>query len=104
MSDDHLMHLNSSEFDCQLVEQQLDSYLEGELPAKESTQIDNHLQRCSQCCSLVNDLREIVSVAATLADQPVPVGVSQRLRARLEQDTGMRFDSPKPRLTLISSS
>jgi len=105
MNDDHLIDLNSSKLDCQLVEQQLDSYLEGELSAKESTQVDNHLQRCSKCCSLVNDLREIVSVAATLADQSVPEGVSQRLRARLEQETGMRFYSPKPpRLTLIRSS
>ena len=104
MNDDRMKDLESAKLDCQQVEQQLDSYLEGELPAKDTLLVEAHLQRCSKCCSLVNDLQEIISVAATLANQPVPAGVSQRLRARLEQETGMQFPKSKPNLTLIRSS
>ena len=101
MNDEQIKDKGTSKLHCQEIEQRLDDYLEGELPAKEMLQVEAHLQRCSECCSLVNDLREIISIAATLADQPVPAGVSQRLRARLQQETGLDMGQTKPTLSIV---
>lgn len=79
----------------------MDAYLSGTLSASETRSFERHLGSCEDCSGLAQDLREITAVAASLADEPVPSGVSQRLRAHLSAELGVRFHDQKPSLTLI---
>lgn len=101
MENDRITTFAGSRYTCRQVEQHLDSYLEGELSMRDRLRLEHHLQNCERCGGLVADLRHIIQMAATLANQPVPAGVSARLRNRLQQETGVRFNRPRADLSLV---
>ena len=101
MENDQMTISKNSQISCSEVEQHLDRYLEGELSVRENFLVDRHLCSCTRCCQMVDELNAVIDLAASLADRPVPADVSQRLRTRLQEETGLRFSRPKPVLSLV---
>ena len=83
---------------CCEVELMLDSYLDGEMDPVLYARFEDHLQACEPCSGIVRETQSIVAVAKTLAQQPIPTGVSRRLRQRLEEETGFHFFCPDLRI------
>ena len=101
MENDRVSTIQCNKYSCKHVEQRLDSYLEGEVSTREQFAIEQHVASCEHCERLIGDLRHIIHAASTLAEQPVPAGVSARLRLHLQNETGVRLERPKANLTLV---
>ncbi|MCB0324368.1 MAG: zf-HC2 domain-containing protein [Bdellovibrionales bacterium] len=86
---------------CNEAELLLDEYLDDELSELDRRRFERHLETCDECAALVRDCRHIVETAKLLVDRPVPPAVSQRLRARLQEELGVTVAAPKPSLSLV---
>lgn len=54
------------------VEQWIDAYLDGELPAQQRRQVETHLEGCSKCSELINQAQALSSL---LREAPQAVGL-----------------------------
>ena len=90
---------------CSDVEELLDSYVDGEMAASMTPRFEQHLDGCEYCRILVADCQQLVSVARSLADAPIPQEISQRLREALRAKVGHETPNPPPpvKLTLVKS-
>jgi hypothetical protein len=48
--------------DCSRIEQWLSEYIESSLPAEETEQVQRHLETCSNCSALANEMRSTLSL------------------------------------------
>jgi anti-sigma factor RsiW len=60
--------MTNSTMTCEAFDAELPDYLEGTLDGQVRSQVDQHLRECVRCASLVRDLENIRSEAATLPD------------------------------------
>lgn len=84
---------NTGQLNCASVEEYLSLYLDGELDSGISENISFHVEECTTCSSLIEDLRNILEIAKTLNSASIPSEVSSRLRHALKEQVG--FDSSK---------
>lgn len=63
----------------------LSAYIDGELPDSEHEALTQHIIGCSDCAALAEELRETSSMVSGLGREPLPVGLSHRLRRTLAQ-------------------
>lgn len=103
MDNDHMTFIGSAgeSLSCAEVENRLSRYLDGELSIASRKQFERHIEQCDACSGLVADCEAITAAAKSLADIPVPAGVSRRLRMKLEEEVSCRFTDTKPRLYLV---
>ena len=73
-------------YTCEDIEQYASDYLDGELLPAEVEAFEVHLQKCEQCNQLINELSDILRLAKTLRESPIPEGVSCRLRKVLKEE------------------
>jgi hypothetical protein len=63
----------------------LSEYVDGELAAAESRQLEAHLAECAECSATVEELRRVAARAATLGDRPPTAdlwpGIAERIGA-----------------------
>ncbi len=71
---------------CHEVLARLSDYLDGELPAAEREQVDDHLRGCDACARFGGELAATVRELRRhlLAEQSGPTGLRQRLRQALD--------------------
>jgi anti-sigma factor RsiW len=65
----------------------LSSDLDGELPARDQVLLNDHLGGCPRCASVAREwraARKLMAVDAALAARRTPVGLTERIMARLE--------------------
>ena len=86
---------------CAEIELLVDDYIDGDLSELDSKRFERHVQNCAICQEIVTDCRRVVETAKLLADRPVPPAVSQRLRATLQEELGLRIAPARPRLSLV---
>jgi anti-sigma factor (TIGR02949 family) len=65
--------------ECRELLQHIADYLDGELDATACGRIEGHCERCSDCMSIVDGLRETVGLCREAGAAPLPEAV--RLRA-----------------------
>ena len=81
------LDLTSSAVDpCGRVVDLLVQYLEGELPADTTAELEHHLSRCSACVARLNTYRATVSLLASLRDDELPPELRNAVRAFLEPE------------------
>ena len=100
MDRDFLEFIERTRFECDEIEKLVDSYIDGELPEVLCDRFEAHLSDCPACNGLVFDIKQIVQLARTMDEEPLPLEIGARLRQRLKDEVG--FDIPPPRkLTIV---
>jgi len=79
---------------CRLFQNQLSSYLDGELPATRAARLEAHLRVCPHCASELNSLRGISEYIRAASQE---VQVSQDFDQRVLRAVGYYQVSTRPR-------
>jgi anti-sigma factor (TIGR02949 family) len=65
--------------------QQFFAYLDGALAGGDQENLEAHLEACLDCCQRLDFSRKLDDfVRDRLGDQPLPEGIEERIRRRLE--------------------
>ena len=94
MSDDTIKKVNPIKFTCEQVEALASEYLDGDLSQSDRIILERHIKKCEGCSELISDIQNIISLAQTLAESPIPEGVKYRLRKILQEKLGVQLDRP----------
>jgi hypothetical protein len=71
---------------CKLVWDCISGYLDDTLAAEMRDRVQRHLDHCEICSAVVDSARNILILSADDLIFELPVGFSQRLHARLDQE------------------
>ncbi len=80
---------DSSTISCSETESLLSSFIENELNEGLKKKIQRHLTECDSCEQVYADLKELLKVASSLRDTPMPEGAHKRLKEQICQRTGL---------------
>jgi hypothetical protein len=72
--------------ECKHVWQHISDYLDQTLPPEVLEQVEKHLAHCEVCSASLDSTRNILVLTADDRVFELPVGFSQRLHARLEDE------------------
>jgi mycothiol system anti-sigma-R factor len=72
-----------SEIDCEHVLKEIELYLDGELDASASSQLDRHLAECTPCADRSDFKRRLKELISSRCGCAVPPDLMERVRARL---------------------
>ena len=64
----------------------LSGYLDGELEADETAELERHLTSCDECTATLAALRTVVAAARSLPDRDPPPGQWQAIERRIDAD------------------
>jgi predicted anti-sigma-YlaC factor YlaD len=73
------------EIRCLEVIRELSNYIDKDVKPELRTQITAHLPSCAHCTAIYDGLRNTITLVGDGRSFELPVGFSQRLRAKLEQ-------------------
>ena len=90
MSNSKLTKVVNSE--CSRLISQIDEYLGNELTPFVTRTYDLHLVMCKSCNSAVQETKQLLAVARTLRDIPIPDGVHARLMKAISDRAGLGGD------------
>jgi hypothetical protein len=68
---------------CQEIENELSAYIDGELPAKLRSAVDEHLKTCVHCRRRVAEMRQLTAGIAALPKQQVPAEFLSAVRRKI---------------------
>ncbi len=88
MDHDQKNYIQFSELDCSHVERLANYFVDGELTEVLKPRFEKHVHGCEQCRELVQDLRDLLSLAKSLQEERIPRDVSLRLREALKARVG----------------
>lgn len=71
---------------CKHVWKQISNYLEGSVSPELRDSIEQHLANCRHCAAVLDSTRNILYLVADARTFVLPVGYSERLHARLQQE------------------
>lgn len=91
MEEGFLHYFDLQTLACEHVEELVDYYLDGELPAILLPRFETHVTGCEECQLLISDLKRILQIAKTMDEGTLPQGVRERLRRRLNDELGEEF-------------
>jgi len=72
--------------DCKHVWTHISDYLDGTLAPEVLEQVQKHLEHCEICSAILDSTRNILILTADERVFELPLGFSQRLHARLEEE------------------
>lgn len=75
-----------SEIECDDLLQELDVYLDGELPEEDARKVEQHLSDCQDCFhrhSFVRSLRELIRRKCGGLGEDLPAGLAERIRGAI---------------------
>ena len=75
------------EISCLDVIRELSSYLDNDVPAELRSQIEAHLPNCAHCTAIFDGLHNTITLIGDGRSFELPAGFSQRLRAKLSQQS-----------------
>jgi predicted anti-sigma-YlaC factor YlaD len=75
--------------ECKHVWEHISDYLDQSLPPELLEQVEQHLAHCEICSAILDSTRNILILTADDRVFELPLGFSQRLHARLEEEIGM---------------
>ena len=73
------------EINCLEVIRELSQYLDEDVSPDLRNKIQKHLAHCTHCTAIYDGLRNVVSLVGDRRMFELPVGFSQRLRAKLSK-------------------
>jgi anti-sigma factor RsiW len=71
------------EISCLEVIRELSNYVDKDLTSESRAQISAHLATCAHCTAVCDGLRNTITLIGDSRSFELPVGFSQRLRAKL---------------------
>jgi hypothetical protein len=71
---------------CEQVWQEVSNYLDGDVTPALRTAMDDHFRDCQRCTSILNGIRNVVRLYGDERMFELPLGFSQRLHRRLDQN------------------
>jgi anti-sigma factor RsiW len=80
--------------ECKHVWNYISDYLDGSLPEETRLLVQRHLEHCEICSAILDSTRNILILTADDRVFELPVGFSNRLHARLDEE--LREDVPDP--------
>jgi anti-sigma factor RsiW len=72
---------------CEQVWEQISDYIDGEVEAGTRSAMDEHIQGCQRCTSVLNGTRNVVALFGDERLFKAPLGYSWRLQRRIASDT-----------------
>lgn len=72
--------------ECKHVWKQISNYIDGTVPPEIRESIENHLAHCRHCAAVLDSTRNILVLVADERTFELPVGFSERLHARLQEE------------------
>ena len=72
--------------ECKHVWEQISGYLDATLPPDVLEQVQKHLEHCEICSAILDSTRNILILTADDLVFELPVGFSERLHARLDEE------------------
>jgi hypothetical protein len=72
--------------ECKHVWDHISEYLDQTLPPEVLEQVEKHLAHCEICSAILDSTRNILILTADDRVFELPLGFSQRLHARLEEE------------------
>jgi len=72
--------------ECKHVWEHISGYLDGTLDAEVLEQVQRHLEHCEICSAILDSTRNILILTADDRVFELPVGYSERLHARLDEE------------------
>src|ERR1700686_564381 len=71
---------------CEQVWQEISNYLDGEVDASLRASMDEHFRTCKRCTSVLEGTRNVVQLYGDERMLEVPLGFSNRLQRRLDEN------------------
>jgi anti-sigma factor RsiW len=71
---------------CRQVWDQISNYIEGDVPPELREAIEEHLTHCRHCAAVLDSTRNILYLIADDRMFALPVGYSDRLHTRLQEE------------------
>ena len=71
---------------CEEVWREVSNYLDGEVEPTLRVAIEDHIRGCTRCAAVVNGTRNVIELYGDERMLEVPLGYSQRLHRRLDQN------------------
>jgi Putative zinc-finger len=78
--------------ECKHVWTHISGYLDGTLPLEVLAQVQQHLEHCEICSAILDSTRNILILTADDRVFELPLGFSERLHTRLDEE--MRSIAP----------
>jgi predicted anti-sigma-YlaC factor YlaD len=72
--------------DCKHVWERISGYLDNTLASSELEEVQKHLQHCEICSAIIDSTRNILILTADERVFELPLGFSERLHARLDEE------------------
>jgi hypothetical protein len=72
--------------DCKHVWEHISGYLDGTLAPEQLEQVQKHLEHCEICSAILDSTRNILVLTADDRVFELPLGFSERLHARLDDE------------------
>ena len=72
--------------ECKHVWEHISDYLDQSLPPEVLEQVEKHLAHCEICSAILDSTRNILILTADDRVFELPLGFSQRLHARIEEE------------------
>ena len=72
--------------DCKHVWEYISAYLDNNLEASERNEVQKHLEHCEICSAILDSTRNILILTADERVFELPLGFSERLHARLDEE------------------
>jgi anti-sigma factor RsiW len=72
--------------DCKHVWDHISGYLDNNLEASERNEVQKHLEHCEICSAILDSARNILILTADERVFELPLGFSERLHARLDEE------------------
>jgi hypothetical protein len=82
---------------CEYVWQEVSNYLEGEVTPELRIAIETHVRGCLRCTAVVDGMRNVIEIYGDDRMLEVPLGFSQRLHRRLNEN----LPAPTDRRTFL---
>ena len=72
--------------DCKHIWEYISGYLDNSLEASERNEVQKHLEHCEICSAILDSTRNILILTADERVFELPLGFSERLHARLDEE------------------
>lgn len=81
---------------CRDIQDLIALYVEGDLPAAEVPRVESHLQACSACQALAQDIQDTVRSLRSLREEPIPEDWLQRFGQAMQKIREGEVKPPSP--------
>lgn len=78
--------------ECKHVWNYISEYLDGTLPEETRNTVQKHLEHCEICSAILDSTRNIIILTADERVFELPVGFSERLHTRIDQELTAKDD------------